>query len=94
MRNITRVVLMLLLAAMLVSAFGISGAQEPTVLYVANVGQDDFPHLDPGLAEDVSSIQILEATYVGLTTLNEVTVEVEPGIATDWSVSDDGMVYT
>ncbi|KAB2905168.1 MAG: peptide ABC transporter substrate-binding protein [Anaerolineae bacterium] len=94
MRNITRVVLLVLLASMLVGAFGISGAQEAKVLYVANIGQDDIPHLDPGLAEDVASIQILEATYVGLTTLNEVTVTVEPGIATEWSVSDDGLVYT
>src|SRR5690606_33456241 len=38
--------------------------------------------------------QIVELAFIGLTVLNEETAETEPGIATDWTVSDDGLTYT
>ncbi|MBW6472831.1 MAG: peptide ABC transporter substrate-binding protein [Anaerolineaceae bacterium] len=57
-----------------------------------NMGPGDIPTLDPSLGTDTSSIQIAVETFVGLTRQDEVTNEVEPGMATKWEsvVNDDG----
>jgi oligopeptide transport system substrate-binding protein len=68
---------------------------EETLLYAgSNIGVGDIPTLDPSLAEDTTSIQFGSELFVGLTRLHEETGEVEPGLATEWTVSDDGTVYT
>jgi oligopeptide transport system substrate-binding protein len=58
------------------------------------LGPGDVPTIDPGLATDTSSVQIDMATFVGLTRQNEITSLVEPGMATSWDISEDGLVYT
>ncbi len=59
-----------------------------------NLGVGDIPTLDPAVAEDSNSIQALEETYVGLTRMDEVAIQVVPGMAESWEVSADGLVYT
>jgi len=59
-----------------------------------NLGPGDVPTLDPSLATDVSSVQIIELTSVGLTRQNEETAELEPGMAESWDISEDGKTYT
>lgn len=54
----------------------------------------DIPSLDPGAAEDTSSITIVEELFMGLTRLDEVTSELHPGMATKWDISSDGKTYT
>ncbi len=49
-------------------------------------GPGDVPTLDPGLATDTSSVQIINMGFVGLTYLDEVVVELFPGIAESWEV--------
>lgn len=69
-----------------------SGAAEKS--FSMNLGPSDIPTIDPALGFDTDSVQIAVETFVGLTRQNEVTNEVEPGMATTWDVSDDGLVYT
>lgn len=66
-------------------------AQDGTVLR-ARLGSTDVPTLDPALATDSSSIQILTETYIGLTVLQEETLDTLPGMATSWEVieNEDG----
>jgi len=50
--------------------------------------------IDPNLAQDTYAINTLEGLFLGLTNLNTETGVVEPELATDWQVSDDGLVWT
>jgi len=96
MRQYNRVFGLLALLALLVASFGLASAQEPLTLRVAG-GESDVPTLDPALATDSESIQILNETYVGLTHLDEVTNIAMPGLANDWTMAEneDGTVtYT
>ncbi|GIK42963.1 MAG: oligopeptide ABC transporter substrate-binding protein OppA [Chloroflexota bacterium] len=68
---------------------------EETLFYGgSNAGVGDIPTLDPSRIEDSVSIQFASELFIGLTHLSEETNETEPGIATEWEVSDDGLVYT
>lgn len=92
-RSITLGISLLVLASLFVVNFSFVGAQEPKVVTVSIMGVDDTPTLDPSLSEDVGAIQALDGMIPGMTTLNETTVLVEPGIAESWEVTEDGL-YT
>lgn len=84
---------LLLVTALVLSLFmGAVSAQDKVLN--ANFGPGDIPSLDPSLATDTTSIQVLVETHPGLTRLNEVTLEIEPGMASSWDVSEDGLTYT
>lgn len=95
MQKFTRIISLSLAMMMLFSiVIGGTSAQDMKVLIdAAALGQSDVPTLDPTLATDTSSIQILIETHPGLTRIHEITLETEPGMAT-WTVSDDGLTYT
>ncbi len=57
-------------------------------------GPGDIPTIDPALAVDVISIQMIDEMTVGLLRMNETTAQLEKGMATDWKTSADGLVYT
>ena len=59
-----------------------------------NFGPGDVPTLDPSLSTDTSSVQVVDELTVGLTRLDEVTLELHPGMAKSWEISADGTVYT
>jgi len=67
---------------------------EPVVLDICRGTSGDIPTVDPALAWDVISIQIIDETTVGLTRQNEATAENELAMATDYSVSEDGRTFT
>ena len=52
------------------------------------------PTLDPNLAQDTYAIQSIEGMFLGLTNINNVTEEIEPELATEWTISEDGTVWT
>lgn len=59
-----------------------------------NFGPGDVPSLDPGLATDTSSIQVIQMTNIGLTHLLETDIRLVPGMAETWDISEDGLTYT
>jgi oligopeptide transport system substrate-binding protein len=50
--------------------------------------------LDPALASDTMSHSVIEQLFIGLVDLDDETFEVQPELATSWTVSPDGTVYT
>ena len=50
--------------------------------------------LDPAIVTGVPEAHIVENLFEGLTTLDPFTQEVLPGVATSWTVSQDGRSYT
>jgi len=54
----------------------------------------DSQSLDPGSTQDGESSRITMQVYESLLKFNENSFDVEPSLAEDWKVSDDGTVYT
>ncbi|MBA3530666.1 MAG: peptide ABC transporter substrate-binding protein [Ardenticatenales bacterium] len=50
--------------------------------------------LDPALATDRASLDVMVHLFEGLTAFNPETVLAEPALAVDWDVSEDGLTYT
>lgn len=94
--HLRRLVAVSLTLVIVLSTFSAVFAQdEPKILVDAGVGLgvSDVPTLDPSLATDTSSIQVLIETNPGLTRTHEETLETQDGMAT-MAVSEDGLVYT
>ncbi len=82
-----------LVLVVLASGIGVN-AQGPSVLYTTRqMGASDVPTLDPSVAQDVPSVQVIVELFPELNRTNEETAEVQDGMAT-LTVSDDGSVYT
>ena len=69
-----------------------SGDKSPDNDFVIAI-PNDATHLDPHVSSNGYSNQITNAMYEGLLAFNEQT-EIVNVLATDWSVSDDALVYT
>lgn len=68
-----------------------SGAVEGGTLRIPGA---DPPTLDPAIAGDATSSEYIVELFSGLVTLDPETLEIQPDIATDWEISDDGTIYT
>ncbi len=66
----------------------------PKILRLNTGGTGDVPTVDPNIAEDTTSITIVNGTHVGLTYLKEADATLHPGIAKSWDISSDGVTYT
>jgi ABC-type oligopeptide transport system substrate-binding subunit len=56
--------------------------------------QDAVATIDPGLAVDQHSIEVVEQLFVGLTDFCPKTYQVVPELATHWEPDENGLVYT
>ncbi|MBZ8133182.1 ABC transporter substrate-binding protein [Afifella sp. IM 167] len=64
----------------------------PNVLIVGQIAEPKS--LDPHAVTAVNDFRILVNVYDGLVRYKDGTLEVEPSLATDWTISDDGKTYT
>lgn len=76
--------------------FGMAGAgvaqTPPGVLVVGQIAEPKA--LDPAAVTAVNDFRILMNIYEGLVRYKDGTLEVEPGLAKSWTISDDGTEYT
>ncbi len=70
----------------------VSAQTPPGVLVVGQVAEPQA--LDPAAVTAVNDFRILMNVYDGLVRYASGTLEAEPALATDWTISDDGTVYT
>ena len=49
--------------------------------------------LDPALAKDPQSAKVISCVYEGLVRYKQGTLDIEPALASDWEITDDGLVY-
>jgi len=64
----------------------------PGVLVVAQIAEPKA--LDPHTVTAVNDFRILVNLYDGLVRYSPGTLDVEPALATDWTVSEDGLTYS
>lgn len=64
----------------------------PNVLIVGQIAEPKS--LDPAADTAVNDFRILVNLYDGLVRYKDGTLEVEPSLATSWTISDDGKTYT
>ncbi len=70
-----------------------SPESDQTVTLNMNLPYGDPMSLDPSLAADGVSVNLVDNLFVGLTDIR-ADGSVAPALATDWSVSDDRLTYT
>jgi len=58
-----------------------------------NLGTEP-PTIDPALATDLVSVDVIEQLFLGLTDYDDKTMAVVPELATSWECSKDGLVWT
>src|SRR5215831_763800 len=82
------------------AAAGVFVATTPTIVRAADTGtlvisqQADPTGLDPEAVLNNSSGFVMATIYDCLVNYKSGTVEVGPGLAESWGVSDDGLTYT
>lgn len=93
--NVTRRSLLAAGTALALTLGGVAPAIAQTPPGVLIVGQIAEPKaLDPAAVTAVNDFRILMNVYDGLVRYKDGTLEVEPALATDWTISEDGTVYT
>ncbi|MCG2790134.1 MAG: ABC transporter substrate-binding protein, partial [Actinomycetia bacterium] len=58
-----------------------------------NLGTEP-PTIDPALATDPVSVNVIEQLFLGLTDYDDKTMAIIPELATSWKCSKDGLVWT
>lgn len=84
-----------MLLALAACGSGESNVESGNRLGILHLGNGtEPPGLDPHTTTSVSASWILGSLFEGLVTLNPSTLDIEPGVATRWEISEDGTVYT
>ncbi|MGB6606739.1 MAG: peptide ABC transporter substrate-binding protein, partial [Atribacterota bacterium] len=83
-----RSILTLILSLSLIIGVSLVAFMAPLTLEW-NLGAEP-PTLDPSLATDTTSVDVVEQLFLGLTDFDDETMAVIPELATSWEVSEDG----
>src|SRR5690606_13492205 len=78
--------------AVLLAAAPALAQTPPNVLIIGQIAEPQS--LDPQVSTAANDFRITTNIFEGLVRFKEGTLEVEPALATDWTISDDGLVYT
>ncbi len=74
---------------------GDSNVERGNRTQVLHIGNNAEPQgLDPHQVTGVNESYIVLALFEGLVSKHPATLEIQPGVAESWTVSDDGRVYT
>lgn len=77
------------------SGSGLTRVEQGSLNGVIHFGNGVEPEgLDPHIVTGVAENKIVSALFEGLVTKHPETLEVEPGMAESWEISDDGTLYT
>jgi len=88
-------VLVILLLVLSLGLVGYASAGEPEYADQIVIGKlGDAAYLDPNQAVGVSEITITQQIYQGLVEPSEDCKGIVPCLATDWTISDNALVYT
>lgn len=98
MKNLIQKLFMLVLALGLITSCSsdrktpVELGIEQQIMHIGNGGEpsDIDPHGNSGLSDS----QIKRTLFEGLVSLNSKTLEVIPGVAESWDISEDGLTYT
>jgi peptide/nickel transport system substrate-binding protein len=90
--KVKRVVQSLLIGLVALASSPLWAETPPNVLIVGQIAEPQS--LDPHAVTAVNDFRILVNIYDGLVRYADGTLNVEPSLATDWSISDDGLEYT
>ncbi|MFP4644715.1 MAG: ABC transporter substrate-binding protein [Spirochaetales bacterium] len=85
-------VLLIAVGGMQVSAGGSGEAEERDTLVVGQIAEPNA--LDPHTVTAVNDFRILVNIYEGLVRFADGSLAVEPSLAHDWDISEDGTTYT
>ncbi|HEX2020778.1 MAG TPA: ABC transporter substrate-binding protein [Aurantimonas sp.] len=81
----------LVTAILLAVAAPAAAVTPPNVLVVGQVAEPKS--LDPQAVTATNDFRILVNVFEGLVRFRQGTMEVEPALATDWTISEDGLTY-
>jgi peptide/nickel transport system substrate-binding protein len=81
-----------LATATLAASASLHAQTPPNVLVVGQIAEPKA--LDPAQVTAVNDFRIMMNLYDGLVRYADGTLEVEPSLASEWSISEDGTVYT
>src|SRR6516225_6963437 len=82
-----------ILGATFLASGSVADAQTPkNVLVIGHVAE--LQTLDPAQSVTISDFRILANMYEGLLHYKDGSLDVEPGLATSWTMSPDGLTYT
>jgi len=94
MHKLTKGIAALALAATAAMGFAGQGSAQtpPNVLVVGQIAEPQS--LDPHTVTAANDFRILVNLYDGLVRNKPGTLEIEPSLSTDWTISEDGLTYT